>query len=237
MKFKSIFIPVAIILLVHASCAQVKIGDVLNAINASSLSNDEIIRGLKEALSVGTSKSTTSAAKKDGYYKNPKIKIPFPPEVQQMQSTLINLGMKKQVDNFVLSMNRAAEDAAVKAAPIFLEAVKKMTIKDGLNILKGKDDAATSFLKQNTYPNLEAAFRPVIKSSLAKVKVTGYWNPLATKYNMLPMVKKVNPNLENYVTEKALNGLFVLLAQEELKIRKDPAARITDLLKKVFGAK
>ena len=203
--------------------------------NKTSLSNDEVVRGLKEALTIGSKNSSDLASKVDGYYKNPKIKIPFPPEVQDVESTLRGVGMGSQVDKFVLTLNRAAEDAAKDATPIFRDAITKMTIADGVSILKGSDDAATKYLNNTTSPELLAKFKPVVKNSLQKVEVTKYWNPLAGRYNQLPLSRKMNPDLEDYVTRKAIEGLFVLVAQEELKIRKDPLARITEILKKVFG--
>jgi len=203
--------------------------------NGGKLSNDDIVKGLKEALKVGSRNSAAKASQEDGYFKNPMIKIPFPEEAEEMKSTLINMGMRRQVDEFVLTMNRAAEDAAKKAAPVFLNAITKMTIKDGVNILKGKDDAATQYLKTNTSVQLKKEFLPIVKESINKVQVTKYWNPLITSYNKIPFVKKLNPDLEDYVTQKAIDGLFMLVAQEEYKIRKDPAARVTDILKKVFG--
>ncbi|HKR03234.1 MAG TPA: DUF4197 domain-containing protein [Bacteroidia bacterium] len=223
------------------SCAQIKwdqsIKDAQNAVSGKNLSNDDIIKGLKEALSVGSKNSATKASKMDGYYKNPLIKIPFPKEAQQMESTLKSIGMSKQVDQFVVTLNRAAEDAAKKAAPIFVNAITKMTITDGMNILKGKDDAATQFLKNTTSAQLKNEFMPVVKASINKVQVTKYWNPLVTNYNKVPFVTKMNPNLDDYVTQKAIEGLFTLVAQEEAKIRKDPAARVSDILKKVFGSR
>ena len=215
-----------------------KLKELMNAIKTpSSLSNDDIVKGLKEALSVGSNNSAAKASKKDGYYKNPLIKIPFPKEAQQMESTLKSIGMNKQVDQFVMTLNRAAEDAAKKAAPIFVSAITKMTITDGLNILKGKDDAATQFLKKTTSTQLKSEFQPIVKASINKVQVTKYWNPLVTNYNKVPFVTKMNPNLDDYVTQKAIEGLFTLVAQEEGKIRKDPAARVSDILKKVFGSR
>lgn len=201
----------------------------------AGLSNDEIVSGLREALTVGSNNAGSLASKLDGYYKNPKIKIPFPKEAQEMESTLRGMGMSQPVDKFVMTLNRAAEDAAKSASPIFVAAVKGMNISDGLSILKGGDNAATEFLKKSTNTELLAKFKPVIAASLKKVEITKYWNPLASKYNALPMVRKVNPNLEDYVTKKAIEGLFYLVAQEELKIRKDPIARVSDILKKVFG--
>lgn len=200
------------------------------------LSNDEIVNGLKEALTVGSNNSAAAASKVDGYYKHPVIKIPFPPEAKEMEDRLRSIGMNKQVDDFVMTMNRAAEEAAKEAAPVFVNAVKQMTITDGVKILKGKDDEATQYLKRTTSVELKGKFQPIVKRAIDKVQVTSYWNPLASAYDKIPFVTKVNPNLEDYVTQKALDGLFYLVAQEELKIRKDPVARVTDLLKKVFGS-
>lgn len=212
--------------------------DVQNAASGKKkLSNQEVIDGLKEALNVGTNNSTASASKVDGYLKNPKITIPFPKEAQQMEKTLRDLGMNKQVDDFITSMNRAAEEAAKDAAPIFINAIKNMTITDGMSILKGADTAATGYLRKQTSADLTAKFLPVIKAALDKVEVTKYWQPLVTRYNQVPFVTKQNPKLDEYVNAKALSGLFYLVSQEELKIRKAPAARVTDLLKKVFGSK
>ncbi|MFM2135999.1 MAG: hypothetical protein RL021_1399 [Bacteroidota bacterium] len=199
------------------------------------LSNQQIVTGLKDALSIGTNIATGSASKPDGYNKNPLIHIPFPKEAEDVKKALINIGMKKQVKEFETQLNRAAEDAAKKATPIFINAITKMTITDGLTILKGRQDEATQFLKKNTQTQLTAEFRPVIKASLEKVQITRYWKPLITKYNKLKLGKKQNPNLDAYVTEKAIDGLFKLIAQEEQKIRKDPVARVTDILKLVFG--
>lgn len=238
---KTIFFIIIILCAQQKSNAQIKINNVYNtvnsAINANSLSNTDIVTGLKEALNVGSKNASDIASKADGYYKNPQIKIPYPPQTRDMMNTLNNLGMKPQVDAFVRQLNRAAEDAATKAGPVFLSAISNMNINDGLNILKGNNDAATQFLKQNTSSELNNQFKPVIAASLQKVEITKYWKPLFKKYNQLPFVKKVNPNLEEYVTQKATEGLFVLVAREELKIRQDPGARVSDILKKVFGAK
>ena len=204
-------------------------------VKTSSLSNDEIVGGLKEALNVGSKNTTDKVSKIDGFYKNAKIKIPFPPEVKEVENTLRNLGMGKEVDKFVMTLNRAAEDASKQASPIFVSAIKGMTITDGLSILTGSDNAATTYLKTKTEKGLKSKFTPVVKKSITKAQVTKYWKPLITTYNKIPMVKKVNPNLEEYITDKALDGLFLLIAEEEKKIRKDPLAQVTDLLKKVFG--
>jgi uncharacterized protein DUF4197 len=203
--------------------------------NKTGLSNDDIIAGLKEALNTGTNNSTASASKVDGYLKNPAIYIPFPPEAEKMKAELIKLGYKAKVDEFETSVNRAAEQAAASAASIFLGAVKNMTVTDGLSILQGSDTAATHYLRQNTSASLTTQYHPIVKDALAKVNATAYWASLVKIYNEIPFVKKQNPDLEGFVTGKALDGLFYLVGQEEAKIRKNPAAQVTDLLKKVFG--
>ncbi|MFN5355303.1 MAG: DUF4197 domain-containing protein [Bacteroidota bacterium] len=203
----------------------------------SSLSDTDITKGLKEALKVGSENAGGRASKIDGFNKNPKIRIPFPQDAKDMRKRLIDLGMKKQVDEFELQLNRAAEDASKKAAPIFLDAIFKMSISDGLGILEGKDDAATDYLRNSTSSQLKAVFLPIVKSSLDKVEITRYWMPLFKRYNKLPMVKKVNPDLNDFVTQRAVEGLFMLVAEEEVKIRKDPAARINGILQQVFGGK
>lgn len=200
------------------------------------LSNGEVISGLKDALTVGTNNSTGIASKLDGYYKNPKLFIPFPPEAKQVKDKIDALGMKPQTDKFVMTLNRAAEEAAKNAAPVFIAAVKGMSIGDGFTILKGADNAATQYLKDKTNAELKQKFTPIVKAAIDKVEVTKYWNPIITKYNKIPLVQKQNPDLTAYVTEKAMAGLFLLIAEEELKIRKDPVARVSDILKRVFGS-
>jgi len=160
----------------------------------------------------------------------------MPPEAQKVEKTLRSVGAGKLVDDAILSLNRAAEDASKSAAPIFLNAIKGMTVQDGLGILKGADTAATAYLKKATTVQLTAAFKPVIDSSLQKTGATRYWAAVFEKYNKLPTTfNKVNTDLTGYATEKALSGIFYYVAQEEKKIRENPAARVTDLLKKVFA--
>jgi hypothetical protein len=199
-----------------------------------ALGNDEIISGLKEALNVGTSNSTKKLTAVDGFFKDAAIKILMPEEAKKVEKKLRAIGFGKQVDDAILSMNRAAEDAAKEATPIFLNAIKGITIQDGLGILKGGDFAATNYLKSKTVAQLTEAFRPVIENSLQKVGATKYWNTLFTTYNKIS-TEKVNPDLAAYVTEKALAGIFYQVSLEEQKIRKDPLARTSDILKKVFG--
>lgn len=203
--------------------------------NPNSLTNDEVISGLREALTVGTNQSTALASKLDGFYKNPAIFIPFPTEAQKVKEYALKVGLTAQVNKFEMTLNRAAEEATKSAAPIFINAIKGMSITDGFSILKGNDDAATVYLKNKTSPELIKLFSPIVKNAINKVQLTKYWSPLATSYNKVPLVQKVNPDLNAYVTDKAIQGLFKLLADEELKIRKNPAARVSELLKKVFG--
>jgi len=218
-----------------AAFAQIDLKKIKNKVIGSKPSTEEVASGLKEALTKGTSKGTDEVSKTDGYFKNPEIKIPFPPEVQQVETTLRKMGMNKQVDEFVLSLNRAAEDAAKEAKPIFVDAIKQMTIEDAWSILKGEDDAATQYLNKTTSSQLKEKFKPIIKASLDKVNATKYYKDLITAYNKVPLVKKVNPDLDAYATDKATDGLFVMIAKEEKNIRKNPGARTTELLKKVFS--
>ncbi|WP_068241998.1 DUF4197 domain-containing protein [Hydrotalea flava] len=203
--------------------------------SGTELSKDDIIDGLKQALEVGANKSVTQLSSLDGYFKNNAIKILMPPEAQKVENTLRNMGLGNEVDNAILTMNRAAEDAAKSAAPIFVNAIKGMTIQDGMQLLKGGDSAATHYLREKTTASLTTSFKPIVKQSLVKVDATKYWNSVFSTYNKVPFVKKINPDLTGYVTEKALDGLFYQVAQEEQKIRKDPVAQTTDLLKKVFA--
>lgn len=206
--------------------------------NPGGLSNDDIIAGLKEALVTGSTKGSNLLSQTDGFFANAALKILLPPEAQKIERTLRNVGLGKQVDDAILSMNRAAEDACKSAAPIFSNAIKQMSFQDAVGILRGPDTAATSYLKGKTTSPLTEAFRPVIETSLDKVDATKHWNTLITSYNKLPLVKdKINPDLAAYVTERALSGIFYQVAIEEKEIRRNPLARTSDILKKVFGAK
>ncbi|WP_234733977.1 DUF4197 domain-containing protein [Tellurirhabdus bombi] len=201
-----------------------------------ALSNDDIASGLKEALRIGISKGSDQASEKDGYFKNAAIKLLMPPEAQKVEAALRKVGLGKQVDQFILSLNRSAEDAAKKAKPIFLNALTSITIQDAVGILRGQDDAATQYLKRTTTSQLMQAFTPVIDSTLKKNNTTRYYSDLVNTYNKLPLVtKKANPDLTNYAATKAVDGLFTLIANEEKNIRENPAARVNDLLRKVFS--
>ena len=200
----------------------------------SSLSDDEIASGLKEALTKGTEKGVTKLSKKDGFFKDPKVKIPLPDEAKPVENKMRKMGQEKIVDDAIESVNRAAEDAVIGAKDIFVDAIKNMTITDALNILNGGNNAATKYLDRSTRTALVEKFKPIVKKSLDKVGATKYWNTLFSTYNKIPLVQDVNPDLDDYVTNKTIDGLFYQIAKEELAIRKNPAARTSDLLKKVF---
>jgi hypothetical protein len=209
-----------------------------NSGSLGSLSNQDIVAGLRQALEIGAQNASSRLNSLNGFFGNALIKILMPPEAKKVENTLRSFGMGSVVDKAILSMNRAAEDAAGKAAPIFVDAIRKMTIQDGVSILRGGNGAATAYLRNATTTPLTNAFRPVIKNSLDKVNATAYWGDVMRIYNQLPTTRaQINPDLTAYVTERALNGLFLNIADEENKIRTDPAARVTDILKKVFGAK
>lgn len=200
----------------------------------NSLTNDEIIKGLKQALTIGTDSSAKRLNKADGFFANAAIKILMPEEAKKAASTLRKFGMGSLVDKAILSMNRAAEDAAGGISNIFWDAIKGMTLTDGLSILRGGDFAATDYLKKNTTAQLTEKMRPVIEQSLAKTDATKYWKDVFTAYNKFSK-EPVNTDISAYVTERSMSGIFYSIGQEEQKIRKDPAAQVTDLLKKVFA--
>ena len=232
---------IVILVVICSACttAQINqtIGDVNKAMGSETpLTTAEVAEGLKEALIKGISTGSDLASQVDGYFKNPEIKIPFPPEVKKVEDKLRQVGLGGEVDKFVMTLNRGAEDAAREAKPIFISAIKAMTIQDAWGILKGEPDAATQYLKRTTTPQLKEKFRPVIKNSLNKVSATKYYGDIVQKYNTIPFTEDVNPNLDEYATDKAIEGLFTLIAKEEKNIRHDPVARTTELLKKVFAA-
>lgn len=199
-----------------------------------SISEDEAAKALREALNNGINNSVEIVSKVDGYLQSPEIKIPFPPDAKKIEDRLRSLGMNKLVDDAILYINRAAEDAANEAKPIIVQAIKNMTVRDAINIVKGKDNEATNYLKKNTFDSLYQKFIPPIQTSLEKVNATKHWSTVISRYNKIPMVQKVNPDLDDYVTRKALDGLFIMIAKEEKKIRDKPLARVTETLKKVF---
>jgi hypothetical protein len=204
---------------------------------SDSISESEIVEGLKQALEIGTTKAVELVSKQGGYYNNPEIKIPLPGSVQKVEKLLRGTGFGSKVDAFELSMNNAAERAAPEAKSIFWDAIKKMKIDDAKKILDGREDEATLYFKDKTSARLQEVFEPIVKESMGEVGVTRTYQDLNAKVEKIPFADSLNLDLDKYVTEGALNGLFQMLAEEEKKIRSDPAARVTDLLKKVFGNK
>lgn len=213
------------------------IKDVMKTLGGQKgLTNDEIVKGLKEALEIGTSTAVKTVSKTDGYFKNPLIKIPLPENVQKVEKLLRATGFGNKVDEFKLSMNRAAERAAPEAKNIFWDAIKQMTFTDAREILEGRDNAATLYFKDKTSGRLQEIFKPITHQAMSEVGVTSYYQSLDDKIKTIPFADQMSFDLDQYVTDKALDGLFLMLAEEEKKIRQDPAARVTDLLKKVFGS-
>ena len=210
---------------------------VLDAFKGDKLSDSKIVEGLKQALEIGTANAVKIVSMVDGYYKNPQIKIPLPQTVQKAESVLRAVGYGPKVDELSLSMNRAAERAAPKAKALFRDAVKGMTFEDARQILKGSDDAATRYFEDKTQGRLQELFTPIVHTAMQQVGVTRTYQQLYAKINTIPYADRLKLDLDAYVTGKALDGLFYMVAEEERKIRKDPAARVTQLLKEVFGSK
>lgn len=206
--------------------------------SGSSLSSSTIASGLKEALNIGANNASTKLSTKNGFFGNAAVKILMPAEFKKVETTLRQVGMGSVVDNAILAMNRAAEDAAGKAAPIFVNAITTMSITDALGILNGGNTAATNYLKTKTTNQLVSSFKPVIDNSLAKTNATTLWTKVFSTYNKLPIVKqKVNADLSSYVTERAVSGMFTSIAEEEAKIRTNPAGTASNLIQQVFGRK
>lgn len=219
------------------------VGDILGGLggilggttNSGGMTNDLAAKGLKEALTLGTDAAAGNLGKIDGFLANAAVKILFPPEAKKLENTLRSIGMGSVCDQVITSVNRAAETAVVEAKPIFVEAIKQMTISDAINILTGGQDAATQYLKRTSGQALMNKFEPIIQTNLQRTNATRYWSDAMTAYNSVPFVQKINPNLSQYVTQKATDGIFLMVAQEELKIRTNPAERIGSILQDVFG--
>ncbi len=200
-----------------------------------TISNTEIASGLKEALDKGIDKQVSKLTATDGFYRNEVVKILLPEELQKVDQALRKVGLGSLADEGIKSLNRAAENAVKEATPIFVSAVKQMTFTDAKNILLGNDSSATSYLQKSTSSTLYTKFNPVVQSSLGKVGADKVWANLITKYNALPLTTNVNPDLNDYVTQKALEGVYKMIAVEEKNIRTNLSARSSDLLKRVFA--
>jgi hypothetical protein len=237
---KLIILSIAVTSFLLSGCAELSTMIPTATPKTGSLTTDEIIRGLKEALTIGAAKSVSSASAKNGFYGNPLIFIPFPPEAIKVKNALEKAGFSNLITDFEKSLNSAAEEGSKKALPIFKDAIISMTITDAMGILQGSNNAATMYLKSKTEDNLRTEFVPIVKVAIQKTEVASHWNPIASAYNKIAILtggSQVNPNLEEYITQKSLDGLFILIAQEEQNIRQNPEARITEILKKVFDTK
>jgi len=231
---------IALILLLLPCITSAQIKDIFTQVTQQTgtikaLANGDIAAGLKEALNNGIKKQVTKLTASDGFYKNDLVKIPMPGELQKVDKALRQMGMGNLADEGVKSLNRAAEDAVKEATPIFVESIKNMSFTDARTILMGNETAATTYLKNTTSTALYAKFSPVVKQSIGRVGADKVWASIIKKYNSLPFVSKVNPDITDYVTNKAMDGVFTMIAVEEKNIRGNPVKRTTDLLKKVFA--
>jgi hypothetical protein len=232
MRFSLFLIPA--LLLAFSSC------DVLNhavstVTTEAPLTNDQMAGGIKDALKQGASKAVSLLSMKDGYFGNPGIKILFPEEAKKVENTLRSVGAGALVDNAIEKMNRSAEDAAIGSKDILVNAITSMTMSDALNILMGEPNACTNYLRRTTSDQIYQKFYPVIGSSMNKVGAATAWNEVTTRYNKVPMVEKVNTDLNDHITRKAMEGLFKKIEGEEAEIRANPLVRGTELMKKVFA--
>jgi len=235
---KSIFF-VLLLLTVQLCSAQIDLLKITSTkastLLSSSANKDEVVKGLREALVVGAYKATESASAKDGFYANKVICIPFPPEADMMKKKLQKAGMQSQIKDFEKSINSAAELATEQVLVIFIDAITNMSIQDAFKVLKGENTAATSYLRKQTNAQLYNKIKPIAQKAIQQVEVTKYWTPLLKTYNSIPFTKAVNPDLEDYVTNKTIEGIFVLIANQEKEIRNNPKSRTSALLQKVFN--
>jgi hypothetical protein len=228
---------VVILSLCLFSCSTQQIQDAVGSIlgTSTTVSENEAAGGLQDALSQGIKIGMGLLAQENGFLGNDLVKIPWPDQAKPVMDAMLKLGMQKQVDNVTTSLNRAAEKASGVAIEVFVSAIKQMTIQDAMSILLGGDGTATAYLKKTTTPLLTDKFRPIVDNSLTQVNATKLWSDATNIYNKIPLVKPVNTDLTGFVTEKALDGVFKMVEKEENKIRANPLARVTDLMKKAFG--
>jgi hypothetical protein len=222
-----------------SGCANLKnssLEDILGTTgSADPLDEPTVVAGLKEALRVGSERTVAETSRLDGFWENPLIRIVLPAELDPVVEVLQDVGLEAEVEAFEITMNRAAEEAASRATPIFWDAITAMTVADGFAILEGGDSAATDYFRERTSASLRAQFQPVVAATMEEVGLYRHYTRLLDVYTALPLYEKPDLDLERYITEKALAGLFTVLAQEEQRIRQDPLARTTELLRRVFG--
>jgi hypothetical protein len=235
-----LFLATILLLSSFYTCAQIgflkKANDKAQNLITSKLSVSEhdVKKGLVEALSKGSEYAIKKASATNGFNGNPLIRIPFPEEAKKMKVALTKIGLEEQINSMEKSINQSAEIASKEALNILISAIKNMNIKDAYSILKGEDNAATLYLNDQTNDFLYQSFKPIIIESMEKIEIAKQWNPLVKRYNSIPFTEKINPDLEDYITNKAIEGLFVLVAQQEKEIRQNPLARTSEILKSVF---
>ncbi len=233
-------ITIALCACLLAACSEKDLRRTYDIINASAadvpLTEAEVAAALRDALARGATLGAAYAARENGYFGNPRLRIEFPPDAERAAATLRKIGFGDQVDRFERQLNRAAERAAIRAKPIFITAITSMSIDDAFEILRGPPDAATRYLRRETGRELRDAFGPIVRDALDETRATRYYAEIAETYNDLPLTPDIDADLAGYATERAIDGLFVLIAAEEARIRADPAARTTKLLRRVFGS-
>ncbi|MEX2593518.1 MAG: DUF4197 domain-containing protein [Anditalea sp.] len=232
----SINVLLSFIFVILIGCTATDLNRILKGASGAALTNEDVANGLKDALAKGVSTGAESASRQDGFFKNELIRIALPEEFRKVEATMRQLGLGSEVDKVLLAINRGAENAASQAKPIFINAIRQLSIQDAFSILKGQPDAATEYLQKNTTGQLTTLFRPEIQEALDQVGATRYYSDLVKTYNAIPTTKKINPDLNAYVTEKALEGLFKLIAEEEKNIRENPLERTTAIMRRVFAA-
>jgi len=227
-----------VLLLLFISCSSADINRLLQSAGGQApLTQTEVSQGLKEALIQGIGKGADQASQTDGFFKNDLIRILLPEDARRVESTLRQVGLGAEVDRALLAINRGAERAAQEAKPIFIQAIRQMTIQDAFQLLRGEEDAATQYLRRTTENQLIELFQPRIQESLNEVGATRFYSDIANTYNSLPLVnRQIDPNLNAYVTERAIDGLFQLIAIEEKNIRENPLERTSALMRRVFAA-
>jgi hypothetical protein len=242
MRFSSSLLFIPMFFFMFSGCDPKDIENVLATVpvsNQPALSNDEVVQGLREALKVGAQNAVKRTSAANGFLNDPLIRIPFPPEAEKVKQVALNVGLKNKVDQFEATLNHAAEKAAAEAVPVFVDAITNMSLQDGFAILKGDSVAATRYLREHTTAQLTEKFRPIVNNAIQQVNLTAAWEPLANAYNTsikLTGGQPVNPDLSAFVLNKAMDGLFLYVSKEETNIRKNPAARVSAILQKVFGS-
>ncbi|WP_114748020.1 DUF4197 domain-containing protein [Pleomorphovibrio marinus] len=235
MKFKGRF-TILFALWILTACSSADVNRFLQGASQATLTNEDVGNGLRDALVKGISVGADLASEEDGFYGNEIIRILLPEELRRLESTMRQFGLGSEVDRVLLTINRGAERAAQEAKPIFINAIRQITIQDAFSILRGDQDAATQFLQRTTYDQLVTLFQPRIQESLDQVGATRHYTDLVSAYNAIPTTRKIDPDLNAYVTARAIDGLFTLVAEEERKIRENPAERTTAIMRRVFSA-